>query len=506
VTTIPPPRGPRRASIVSPLVMGDMATAARGALPMVDTDDQDRRGILVELRLEPGTSPATVRRGFRRLFTDVFGSSGPPQPVPIARHYMRCRLAPDEITRLVRGGGAPTGASAQRALKLIYHVWPDLVLRAHLDRSVTTIKADAARRTFGCAGAGVVWGVLDSGIDAAHPHFTANRTVTAREVARLHRDFTISSSPGAKPSPLTDAYGHGTHVAAIIAGQAPRDPKMLRIAYNEPTAQDLPQWVLRTLPEGATLSGVAPKANLVSLKVLDDDGNTLSSAVIQAIDYVRTVNGGGRDIQIHGVNLSLGCPWPPTEYAAGQSPLCRELDLLVGTGVIAVVSAGNAGAGGTIEGPSSDVYGQLSTITDPGNAAAAITVGSVHRYRPHTYGVTFNSSKGPTLDGRPKPDLVAPGEQITSAATGELVAGVPPLMPAAGDPPKLARYREDSGTSMSAAHVSGAIAAFLSARTEYIGQPQLVKKLFLDTATDLQRHEFYQGAGLIDMMRALSTT
>jgi subtilisin family serine protease len=295
-------------------------------------------------------------------------------------------------------------------------------------------------------------------------------------------------------------------VAGIIAGQAPTDTATLRIAYNEPTAQDLPQWALRTLPEGATLSGVAPKANLVSIKVLDDNGNTLSSAVIQAIDYIRTVNSGGRNLQIHGVNLSFGCPWPPTEYAAGQSPLCRELDLLVGTGVVAVVSAGNAGAGGTIEGPSGDIYGQLSTITDPGNAACAITVGSVHRYRPHTYGVTFNSSKGPTLDGRSKPDVVAPGERITSAATGDLVAGVPPLAPTAGDSPHLARYREDSGTSMSAAHVSGAMAAFLSARDEYIGQPHLVKKLFSDTATDLGRHEFYQGTGLIDLMRALSDT
>jgi subtilisin family serine protease len=302
-----------------------------------------------------------------------------------------------------------------------------------------------------------------------------------------------------------DCNGHGTHVAGIIAGQAPPDPTTLRIAHNEPTAQDLPQWVLRTLPEGATLSGVAPKANLVSIKVLDDNGNAPSSVVIQAIDYIRTINSDGRDLQIHGINLSLGCPWPPAEFGAGQSPLCRELDLLTGTGVIAVVSAGNQGAGGTVEGPSGDVYGQLSTISDPGNAATAITVGSVHRYRPHTYGVTFNSSKGPTLDGRPKPDLVAPGESITSAATG-LMAGVPPLAPAAGDPAHVARYIEDSGTSMAAAHVSGAIADFLSARNEFIGQPALVKKLFCDSATDLGRHEFYQGAGLVDLMRALSDT
>ncbi len=495
MTTVPP-RGPRRASLISPLVLGDAAPH------VVVTDDEDRRGVLVELRLEPGARPATVRRGFVRLFTEVFGTSGPPQPVPVGRHYMRCMLTPDETLRLVRGGDPATDAGAQRARGLIYHVWPDLIVHAHLDRSVSTIKADAAVRTFGGAGAGVVWAVLDSGIDATHPHFAAHDTLSAPAVAKLHRDFTIL---GAASSPLTDTYGHGTHVAGIIAGQAPPDAATLRIAHNEPTAEDLPQWVLRTLPEGATLSGVAPKANLVSIKVLDDNGNAPSSVVIQAIDYIRTINSDGRDLQIHGINLSLGCPWPPGEFAAGQSPLCRELDLLSGTGVIAVVSAGNQGAGGTVEGPSGDVYGQLSTITDPGNAATAITVGSVHRYRPHTYGITFNSSKGPTLDGRPKPDLVAPGESITSAATG-LMAGVPPLAPAAGDPAHVARYIEDSGTSMAAAHVSGAIADFLSARNEYIGQPALVKKLFCDSATDLGRHEFYQGAGLIDLMRALSDT
>lgn len=485
--------------------MGDMRTAPPGGKATILTDDQDRRLVLVELRLEPGADPATVRRAFLRLFADVFATGGPPRPVPIARHYMRCVLTPDEITRLVSGGDPTSDAAQGRARGLIYRVWPDLILSAHLDRSVSTIKADAARRTFGSLGAGVVWGLLDSGVDADHPHFAANNTLTSAAVANLHRDFTLSSSPRPRRSPLTDPYGHGTHVAGIIAGQAPQDSQALRIASNNPTQQGLPQWQLRTLPEGATLSGVAPKASLVSLKVLDDNGNTLSSVVIEAIDYIRTLN-SGRDIQVHGVNLSFGCPWPPTEYAAGQSPLCRELDLLAGTGVVVVVSAGNSGAGGTIEGTSSDVYGQLSTITDPGNAACAITVGSVHRYRPHTYGVTFNSSKGPTLDGRSKPDLVAPGECITSAATGQMIAGVQPLAPAQGDPPSVARYREDSGTSMSAAHVSGAIAAFLSARNEYIGQPQLVKKLFLDTAIDLGRHEFYQGAGLIDVMGALSRT
>ncbi len=473
---------------------------------MVLADEQGRRVVLVELRLDPGADPGSVRADFLAFFGEVFpAADAPPAPTPVAGHYMRCVLTPDEMTRLAQGGASPTAASIARARQLIYHVWPDLVIEAHLDRSVTTIKADAAARTFGCYGAGVVWAVLDSGIDAKHPHFAANHTLTAAAVKHLHRDFTIPSSPGAPRAPLTDGYGHGTHIAGIIAGEMPSDPTILRIACDEPTAQGLPQWASRTLAEGTSLSGVAPKANLVSLKVLDDSGRTLSSVVLEALAYVRKVNGEGRDLRIHGVNLSLGCPWPPTEFAAGQSPLCRELDLLTGMGVVAVVSAGNAGATGAMAGIGGDVYGQLSTITDPGNSATAITVGSVHRYRPHTYGVTFNSSKGPTLDGRTKPDLVAPGELITSAATGQLVAGVPPLQPSAHDPPHLARYREDSGTSMSAAHVSGAVAAFLSARTEFIGQPQQVKQLFVSTATDLGRHEFFQGAGLIDLMRAMST-
>jgi subtilisin family serine protease len=514
MTGVPPRDGPGRGAIVSPLVLtpgGDVAPAAAKALL---TDEQDRRVVLVELRLVAGADPDSVRADFLQLFEQVFrAGEPPPQPVPIARHYMRCALTPDEVDRLVRGGATSSDASsARQALGLIYHVWPDLVIEPHLDRSLTTVKADAATRTFSCRGSGVVWGVLDSGIDEHHPHFAGNNTLSAPAVSSLHRDFTIAAQPNCPPAPLTDTVGHGTHIAGIIAGHAPAGQDAVRIATNEPTLQGLPQWAPRELAPGTCLSGVAPNANLVSLKVLDDNGTTLSSVVIDALDYVRTVNSAGRDLQIHGVNLSFGCNWLPTDYAAGQSPLCRELDLLVGSGVVAVVSAGNFGAGtaasgvgGTVTGVIGDVYGQLSTITDPGTAASAITVGSVHRYRPHTYGVTFNSSKGPTLDGRLKPDLVAPGERITSAATGRMANGVGPLnLP--GDPPGVARYVEDSGTSMAAAHVSGVIAAFLSARTEYVGQPQMVKQLFMDAATDLGRHQFFQGRGLIDLMRALTST
>jgi subtilisin family serine protease len=68
-----------------------------------------------------------------------------------------------------------------------------------------------------------------------------------------------------------------------------------------------------------------------------------------------------------------------------------------------------------------------------------------------------------------------------------------------------ARYREDSGTSMAAPHVSGVIAAFLSVRREFIGRPDRVKQIFLDSATDLNRTRTFQGQGLIDLMRAIQS-
>ena len=469
---------------------------------------EGRQAVLVELNLPAGALAEDMREQFRSVFHAAFEheSEQPPEPLPISSHYMRCLLTPDEVTKLARQDAGAPGDPAPAA-RTIYRIWPDFRVHAHIDRSLTTIKSDAAARTYGTSGDGIIWAVVDSGIDQTHPHF-AGGTVTGPAVAHLHRDLTglLAADGKTNDDPaaaLADPFGHGTHVAGIIAGAAPADLGKILIATNEPTSGDLPSWANRTLAPGRTLSGMAPKAHLVSLRVLDAGGNTASSVVIEALAQVRAFNADGRQLVIHGVNLSIGCDWYPDEFAAGQSPLCRELDLLVGTGVVAVVSAGNAGAGGTLTGGSGDVFGRLSTITDPGNAIHAITVGSTHRSQPHTYGVTYTSSKGPTLDGRPKPDLIAPGERITSAGTGALINGIGPLQSNAEG---IARYVEDSGTSMAAPHVSGAIAAFLSVRDEYIGQPDEVKRLFMANATSLGRHEFFQDTGLIDLMRVLSNT
>src|SRR5205814_262280 len=160
-----------------------------------------------------------------------------------------------------------------------------------------------------------------------------------------------------------------------------------------------------------------------------------------------------------------------------------------------VAAAGNTGYGRVNSTERLAGVGLSNTINDPGNAALAITVGSTHRDSPHTYGVSYFSSKGPTGDGRAKPDLVAPGERITSCAAGTTLAKARQALGNDGEQAGQAVYIEDSGTSMAAPHVSGAIAAFLSIRREFIGQPEQVKEIFTQSATSLGRERFFQGHG-----------
>ena len=209
---------------------------------------------------------------------------------------------------------------------------------------------------------------------------------------------------------------------------------------------------------------------------------------------------------MHGVNISLGYPFNAKWFACGQSPICVEVDRLVRSGVVVVVAAGNTGYGDVTVADGQRSTGLSLSINDPGNSALAITVGATHRDSPYTYGVSYFSSKGPTGDGRMKPDLVAPGERITSCATGKVLPSVDlaALYPG-GIPADLAAYVDYSGTSMAAPHMSGAAAAFLSIRREFIGHPDDVKRIFTSTATSLGRESYFQGHGLLDLMRAIQS-
>jgi subtilisin family serine protease len=260
---------------------------------------------------------------------------------------------------------------------------------------------------------------------------------------------------------------------------------------------------------------MAPRCKLLSLKVLDDNGEGETSNLIAAIARIQRINGYGRRLLIHGVNMSVGYQFEPEWFACGQSPLCVEVDRLVRSGVVVVVAAGNSGYG-QVE---TEFYGHQPagldmTIDDPGNAELAITVGATHRDMPHVYGVSYFSSKGPTGDGRAKPDLIAPGEKILSCAAGnaraDITKEVKKEMRRRGektpqDEPVACDYLEESGTSMATPHVSGVVAAFLSVRREFIGNPERVKEIFLTTATDLNREKYFQGRGLVDLMRAIQS-
>ena len=146
----------------------------------------------------------------------------------------------------------------------------------------------------------------------------------------------------------------------------------------------------------------------------------------------------------------------------------------------------------------------MGSVTEPGHAENAITVGSTHRDSPLAFGVSWRSGKGPTLDGRCKPDVVAPGEWITSVAVGN--SGRRPVF-RGRHRPEPRPTPEQSGTSMAAPHVSGVIAGFLSSRPEYIGRPQQVKAAALQQRRPTWAANGTRRAhGLVDAMRMLSNS
>jgi len=324
----------------------------------------------------------------------------------------------------------------------IYHVWLDKKMSACVETSAATINAAAALRLFSGEGEGVHWAVLDTGMDYGHSWVTPK----SGNIAGLRHNFTSE--------PDGDDIGHGTHVAGIIAR-------------------------------------IAPKAVLHDYKVLGREGGS-SSTIISAMYEIRKANFEAKKMLIHGVNMSFGAPVAVGSYGCGWSPECQEANRLMASGVVVCVAASNDGHKvlATVSGGKLELFPAYLDIgiSDPGNADEVITVGSTHKGNPHAYGPSFFSSKGPTGDGRVKPDCVAPGEKIVSAEAGTKEGTV-----------------EKSGTSMATPHVSGAIALFLSAKPEFMGRAREVKQILLGSCTDLNRDRYFQGAGLIDVLRMIQS-
>lgn len=468
----------------------DPAERASMGLP---SGQDDVLPVVIELNLQHAQGLDGAARQLGEEWASVLGGSPPGR---IADIYCRADLTIGQVQALVRQDLTAT-RTAERA---IYRIWPDFPVEPLIDKSCSTVKADAARRSYDAAGRGIAWAVIDSGIDENHPHFKRYDTLGG-DVTDLHRDFTQPGDVCTQVrSALTDGLGHGTHVAGIIAGGLGPDATSFRVLQQvqDPLNPKSTTCRDREVADPALLAGIAPHAKLVSLKVLDDAGLGSSMNVVRALEYVRTQINGQKLMRVQGVNLSVGYEFNAKWFACGQSPLCVEVNRLVRSGVVVVVAAGNTGYGVLASVQRQTYAGFPMTINDPGNADLPITVGSTHRDMPHTYGVSYFSSKGPTGDGRAKPDLVAPGERITSCAAGRALESVQ-------DRSGQAVYVEDSGTSMAAPHVSGTIAAFLSIRGEFIGQPEQIKRIFTGSATSLGRERYFEGHGLVDLMRAIQS-
>jgi hypothetical protein len=385
-----------------------------------------------------------------------------------------------------------------------------------LKKSVPAVKADAARTLFKVKCDEIKWAVLDSGIDGNHSAFKDERGYSRivkffdftkiRKIVSLDNlngktaDFhqrleellensrqNLSKEDGAKileelakdadnDRPINwelvekfieidpkkpPKSGHGTHVAGIIGAKE----------------------VYKKNPISNYADGMCPDIKLYDFRVFAKSLEDTEFAIIAALQYIRYMNERHSFISIHGANLSLSIPHDVRNFACGRTPICNECERLVESGVVVVAAAGNLGyqtfetKGGLYE-----TYTAFS-ITDPGNADGVITVGATHRYWPHTYGVSFFSSRGPTGDGRLKPDIVAPGERIQSC------------LPDDG-------WGELDGTSMAAPHVSGAAAMLLARYSELIGQPRRIKQILCESATDLCREKNFQGYGMLDVLRA----
>jgi subtilisin family serine protease len=372
-------------------------------------------------------------------------------------------------------------AHSERAFP-VARIWKNGTKWAYLDRSIHTTQAFPAHNSYQASGRNITWAVLDSGIHLTHPHFkndTILRVYDCTDAKRRRRKGPMEPlvlTNAADRRVAADRFGHGAHVAGIIAG---------RHVSRDSDNQD------------RTMCGMSPDAKLVIYKVLDNNGSGEDSWIIKALDDIFDTNERAGRVVIHGVNLSLGGEFDVEAFNCGHTPLCVELRRLWRQGVVVVLAAGNEGFASLSTSDGDALQANMGmSIGDPANLEEAIVVGSVHKDSPHTYGTSFFSSRGPTADGRMKPDCVAPGERIYSVRSDA---------PATPNPKATFEqlYTEMSGTSMAAPHVSGLIASFLSKRSEFIGRPDDVKRILLDNCTDLNRQRSMQGAGMPNLIKML---
>jgi subtilisin family serine protease len=347
------------------------------------------------------------------------------------------------------------------AVLSIHH---DRPIHKHNGRTSATIGARSARLIYGYTGAGIGVAVLDSGVSGWHDDLTG-RSVYPYGNQRVVKfvDFV-----NGLPLPYDD-NGHGTHVSGTILGNG----------YDSFGSQ----------------AGMAPGAHLISLKVLDANGNGTISNVIAAFDFA-IANKSTHNIRI--INLSIGAR---ISESFTTDPLTLAAKRAVDAGIVVVTAAGNWGE-------NAQGQPQYGGITAPGNApwvltvGASSTMGTVNRADDE---IARYSSRGPTyLDYTAKPDLVAPGTgTISLADPTSLFYSAKSLYLVGGSfPTAYQPYLSLSGTSMAAPAVAGSVALMLQANPALT--PNLVKAILQYTAQIYPAYNaLTQGAGFLNTMGAV---
>lgn len=295
-------------------------------------------------------------------------------------------------------------------------------------------------------GSGVTVAVADSGINGTIPDL-AGKVIASRSFVNTNYGYLDNETQ------TTDNLGHGTYVAGIIAGSG------IQSLYP----------------------GVAPKVKLIAAKCIDQFGRGFTAGIIMAIQWA---NATGAEV----INLSLG-----GGSADPDDPMSLAVDSAVRSGVVVAVAAGNAGP-------------DYSSGGTPGAARLGISVGAANG----TSSIASFSSRGPTLDGRPYPDVLAPGVDIISDLTR------PSAIADYADRLGLSsgNYIALSGTSAATPLVSGAAALLLSAtglrqlnrstmpRDSLIEIASTLKVALMNTAKSIGSDVNSQGSGMIDVYSA----
>jgi serine protease AprX len=309
--------------------------------PQVERLFKGRRTVrvrmIIEVNLDRVDDVETGKLRVRELLLEVHVPEACIQPLDRSYNYVFARLTRKESRALVRQD--EEHGEGRGTKRVIRRIWPDAPLTAYINRSVRTVKGDACRIAFGAEGEGVVWAVVDSGVQKDHPHFASSKTTELPDGLE-HKNFLDD----ADSDPLVDNYGHGTHVAGVLAGETcyvEKGMPMYRLAKRR-DEQNTVHTVVEEIK--TTLRGVAVKTKIMSLKAIDDKGNGYASALIAALEYVARLNGDGRNIRIHGVNLSLGYKFDAEWYAAGHSQVCAVVNRLSKDGVVVVAASGNDGS------------------------------------------------------------------------------------------------------------------------------------------------------------------